>query len=346
MLHVSLRLLSHLPVNPSELMERISSYTTFTLNFTAKMNIRLPDIHLALLALACLLGGATAAHAETGKLLLTGGVSSLDGAAGGGLTPWAVIGSNASSGEIGASAHVTRVNTKDYGLTAYGATVGIKDRYELSIAQQDIKTGITGTALGVPGLVLRQTIVGGKIKLAGDVVLDSDTLLPQIAAGVQFKSLGSSGLDATLDALGAKKTGIDVYVSATKLFLAQSILVNGTLRATKANQNVLLGFGATLGGANNSYRLQPEISTALLLRKDLVIGVEYRKMSNNLQDAGKAAGLGDGLRAQDWKDIFVAWAPSKNLSLTLAYVDLGTIVPATTNQRRQTGTYLSAQVAF
>ncbi len=286
------------------------------------------------------------AHADTGKLLLTGGVSSVDGAAGGGLTPWAVIGSNASETEIGASSHTTRVNLRDYGLTTYGAAVGVYDRVEVSVARQDFSTGITGTSLGLPGLHLRQTILGAKVKLAGDAVLDSDSLMPQIAAGVEFKSLDSSGLDPTLDALGAKKSGVDVYVSATKLFLAQGILVNGTLRATKANQNGLLGFGATLGGANNSYRLQPEISVALLLRKNVAIGVEYRKMPNNLQVAGQAAGLGDALRAQDWKDIFIAWSPSKNLSLTLAYVDLGTIVPGFTNQRRQTGTYLSAQVAF
>ena len=286
------------------------------------------------------------AQADTGKLLLTGGVSTIDGAAGGGLTPWAVIGSNASAGETGATAHLTRVNTRDYGLTAYGVAVGIHDRYELSVARQDLNTGITGTGLGLPGLHLRQTIVGAKVKLAGDAVLDSDTLMPQIATGVEFKSLDSSGLDSTLDALGAKKSGVDVYLSATKLFLAQGILVNGTLRATKANQNGLLGFGATLGGANNSYRLMPEISIAKLLTKNLAVGVEYRKMPNNLQAAGNAAGLGDGLLAQDWKDIFIAWAPNKNLSLTLAYVDLGTIVPATTNKRRQTGAYLSAQAAF
>ena len=286
------------------------------------------------------------AQADSGKLLLTGGVSSIDGAAGGGLTPWAVMGSNASAGEIGGTVHLTRVNTRDYGLTAYGAVLGIHDKYELSIARQDLNTGITGTALGLPGLHLRQTIVGGKIKLAGDAVLDSDTLMPQIAAGLEFKSLDSSGLSRTLDALGAKKSGLDIYLSATKLFLAQGILVNSTLRATKANQNGLLGFGATLGGANNSYRLMPEISIAKLLTKNIAIGAEYRKMPNNLQSAGKAAGLGDGLRAQDWKDVFIAWAPNKNVSLTLAYVDLGTIVPATTNQRRQTGVYFSAQAAF
>jgi hypothetical protein len=170
--------------------------------------------------------------------------------------------------------------------------------------------------------------------------------MPQIAVGVQHKTLHRSGLDGTLDALGARRSGTDVYVSATKLFLAQGILVNGTLRATKANQNGLLGFGATLGGADNSYRLQPEISVAYLLRKDLAVGVEYRSMPNRLQRAGQAAGLGDGLRADDWKDIFIAWAPSKNLSLTLAYVDLGRIVPATTAGRRQSGVYLSVQAAF
>jgi hypothetical protein len=284
--------------------------------------------------------------ADTGKLRLTGGVSTIEGAAGGGLTPWAVIGSNATDGELGASVYVTRVATKDYGLSIYGAALGIHDRVELSIARQDLRTGITGTQLGLPGLHLKQNIVGAKVRLAGEAVLDSDSWMPQIATGVQYKSLDSSGLDGTLQALGAKRSGTDVYVSATKLFLAPGILVNATLRATKANQNGLLGFGARLGGANNQYVIQPELSVAWLLRRDLAVGLEYRAMPNRLQRAGQAAGLGDGLRSSDWKDIFIAWAPSKNVSLTLAYVDLGLIVPATTQQRNQTGAYLSAQFAF
>lgn len=286
------------------------------------------------------------AHSETGKLLLTGGVSTVDGAAGGGLTPWAVIGSLATEGEIGFTAHATRVNTRDYGLSTYGAAIGWNERVEVSLAKQDLDTGITGALLGAPGLRLKQDILGIKVRVAGDAVLDSDRLMPAIAVGVQAKRLDSSALDATLAALGAKRSGTDFYVSATKLFLAQGILVNGTLRATKANQNGLLGFGATLGGARNSYEVLPEVSVALLLRKDLAVGVEYRKMSNRLQAAGNAAGLADGLKSSDWKDIFIAWQPSKHLSFTLAYVDLGQIVPATTAKRRQTGTYLSAQVAF
>ena len=214
------------------------------------------------LAAAVALLTTVPAHADTGKLLLTGGVSSVEGAAGGGISPWAVIGSQATEGEVGVSAYASRAVTRDYGLTAYGVAVGIHDRVELSLGHQNFDTGVTGTALGLPGLRLKQDIVGAKVRVAGDAVLDSDSLMPQIAVGVQFKRLQSSGLDGTLTALGAKRSGTDVYVSATKLFLAQGILVNGTLRATKANQGGLLGFGATLGGADNSYELQPEFSVA------------------------------------------------------------------------------------
>ena len=300
---------------------------------------------LALAASAALLA-ATPAQADTGKLLLTGGVSTVEGAAGGGISPWAVIGSQATEGEKGVSAYLSRAETRDHGLTAAGVAVGFNDRLELSFGHQDFDTGITGTLLGLPGLHLKQDILGAKLRVAGDAVLDSDSLMPQIAVGVQAKRLRSSGLDGTLDALGAQRDGVDLYVSATKLFLAQGVVVNGTLRATKANQGGLLGHGATLNGADNGYEFMPELSVAYLLRKNLAVGVEYRAMPNKLQRAGAAAGLGDGLRADDWKDIFIAWAPSKNVSLTAAYVDLGRIVPATTGNRKQTGVYLSAQIAF
>jgi hypothetical protein len=300
------------------------------------------------LAAAALLAAAAAApaHADTGKLLLTGGVSTIDGAAGGGISPWAVIGTQATEGERGVSAYLSRAETQDYGLTATGVAVGFNDRFELSFGHQNFDTGITGTLLGLPGLDLKQNILGAKVRVASDAILDSHTFMPQIAVGVQHKQLESSGLDATLDALGAKRTGTDVYVSATKLFLAQGLLVNATLRATQANQGGLLGHGARLGGADNGYEFMPEISVAYLVSKNIAVGFEYRDMPNKLQRAGAAAGLGDGLRADAWKDIFIAWAPSKNVSLTAAYVDLGRVVPATTNNKKQTGVYVSAQFAF
>ena len=322
------------------------THKTMTHTTTTHATSRRTRTLLPLAAAAALMAGLSPAHADTGKLLLTGGVSTIEGAAGGGLSPWAVIGTQATEGETGVSAFVSHAKTQDYGLSVAGAAVAFNNRVELSVARQDFNTGITGQLLGLPGLHLRQNIMGAKLRVAGDAVLDSDTLMPQIAVGVQAKQLESSGLDGTLDALGAKRTGTDVYVSATKLFLAQGIVVNGTLRATKANQNGLLGFGATLGGADNGYEIQPEISVAYLIRNNLAVGFEYRGMPNKLQRAGAAAGLGDGLRGDDWKDIFVAWAPSKNVSLTAAYVDLGRVVPATTGGKRQTGVYVSAQFAF
>ncbi len=281
-----------------------------------------------------------------GKLLLTGGVSSVDGAAGGGLTPWATVASYASDQAWGMTAHATRVTTNDYGLNIYGLAVGWRNQFEVSLSRQSFDAGITGPGLGVPGLQLTQDVLGAKWRVAGDAVLNSDNWQPQVAVGVEFKALQSSGLDATLAALRAKKSGTDLYISATKLFLAQGLLVNATLRATTANQNGLLGFGGTLGSAHDSYQLMPELSVAWLANRHLALGAEYRRMPNNLQDAGAAAGLGDGLRAQDWKDLFVAWAPNKTVSLTLAYVDLGVVVPATTAGRSQTGAYLSAQFGF
>lgn len=274
----------------------------------------------------------------SGKLLLTGGVSSIDGAAGGGLTPWAVIGSYATDRQFGATAHLTRVKTQDYALSTYGAAVGIADRVELSIARQDFDTGPAGTALGLPGLHLKQDIAGIKWRIAGDAVLDSDRWMPQIAVGLQHKRTDAGDLAPTLGALGASTRGTDLYVSATKLFLAQGLLVNGTLRATKANQNGLLGFG---GSADSSYALQPEVSVAWLLRKNIAIGAEYRAKPDNLNPSV----LGDALKEDDWLDVFVAWAPCKHVSLTFAYVDLGRIVPGIVT-RRQSGAYASMQLAY
>lgn len=294
---------------------------------------------LTLVLLASLLGTPALAQSN-GKLLLTGGVTSIDGAAGGGLTPWALTASYATTGEIGATVFVTRARTGNYGLLAYGAAIGIHDRWEVSLARQDLDTGTSLAPLGLDGLHLKQDILGVKLRVLGDAVLNSDRLMPQIAIGLQAKKTHAGNLGPTLfGPLGARSSGTDLYASATKLFLADGVLVNLTLRATRANQNGLLGFG---GAQGQGYRLQPEFSLAKLLRKDLAIGVEYRAKPDNLNPSVLGAGA---LREDDWKDVFVAWAPSKHVSLTAAWVDLGRIAPAA-QPRRQTGSYLSAQFAL
>lgn len=281
---------------------------------------------------------ASNACAADGKLLLTGGVTGIDGAAGGGLTPWAVTTGYGSEKQASATAFFTRVATRDHGLGIAGVAASFGERFELSFAHQDFATGDTGAALGLPGLHLRQDIVGAKVIVAGDAVLDSDTLVPALALGVEAKRSSSGGLRPTLASLGAHDHGIDLYASATKLFLSRGVLVNLTLRATKANQNGLLGYGGT---ASDRVSVEPEISLAWLLRRTLAVGVEYRAKPDKLNPSA----LGAGLREDDWKDVFVAWAPNKHVSLTLAYVDLGRIVPAV-QPRRQTGTYASVQLAY
>lgn len=304
---------------------------------------------LAVAGAASLAGSA--AMADTGKLLLTGGVSSIDGAAGGGLTPWAVIGTNATDGEIGASAFVSRATSQDYSLNVVGAALGYKDRFEVSIARQDFDASpaiaLNGiAAFGVqPGQKIKMDILGLKLRVAGDAVLESDSLMPQIAVGLEYKNVDPGSIGSVLKFLDAKTQDTDFYVSATKLFLAQGLLVNGTLRYTRANQNGLLGFGAGSPGKDKATWV-PEVSVAYLLSKNWAVGAEYRVKPNNLEDLGRAAGLGDALAEDAWKDLFVAWAPNKNTSVTLAYVDLGRIVPGITANRQQTGYYLSAQFAF
>ena len=296
-----------------------------------------------LMLTAALLGAPPLAMAQSsggGKLLLTGGVSSIDGAAGGGLTPWAVTGSYATEGEVGATAFVTRAKTGNYGLWAYGAALAVHDRFEVSLARQDFDTQSNLAPLGLDGLHLKQDIFGAKLRIAGDAVLDSDTLMPQIAIGLEHKRAHVGALGPTLfGPLGAKSSGTDFYISATKLFLAEGLLVNLTLRATKANQNGLLGFG---GAQGKGYRLQPEFSVAKLLAKNLAIGFEFRAKPDNLNQSVLGTGA---LKEDDWKDVFIAWTPNKHFSLTAAWVDLGRIAPAV-QPKRQTGAYLSAQFAF
>jgi Protein of unknown function (DUF3034) len=286
-------------------------------------------------AAACLCASAYAQTTDnektaptfSSKLLLTSGVTNIEGSAGGGLTPWAIIGGNGTKEQIGGTVFYTNVRANDYALNSGGALVGLFDRVELSFAQQKFDTREVGGALGLGnGYKFTQKIYGVKVRVAGDAVLEQDSWLPQIAIGLQHKQNDRGDL---LHALGVKNDkGTDVYVSATKLFLSSSILVNGTVRFTKANQTGILGFGTN---AQDKYKPYAEGSIAYLLRKDLAIGAEFRQKPDNL-----------AFKENNWYDVFIAYAPTKNISLTLAYVDLGNIVI----KDKQKAPYLSVQVGF
>ena len=268
-------------------------------------------------------------HAQdSGRLLATSGVSQLDGAAGGGLVPWAVIAGYGTRDAIGATVHYTLDAMPDFTLHSAGIAVGLFDRVELSYAHDWFDTGSTGAKLGLgSGFQFQLNVVGAKVRLIGDIVYDQDSWLPQVALGTQYKIADHADV---LRAIGARRAdGVDFYVSATKLFLAQSLLVNATVRATKANQFGLLGFG---GDRTAGYTAQFEASAALLLRRDFAIGAEVRTRPDNLGFAHESTAY----------DIFAAYFLNKNLSVTLAFTALGPIA----NQGNQNGVYLSLAGGF
>ena len=320
-----------------------------------------------------------------GKLLGTGGVTQFEGSSGGGLTPWALITGYGTQDEIGGSAHYTYIHTDDYGLHSAGIKAGFFDRLEVSLTRQRLdidRNVIASTAgalvntleplLGPPGPLtpsgtrIDMDIYGAKLRLFGDAVYAQDSFMPQVALGVQHKRnrdfgsgvpvpyLGDVGVPALL---GAKdSSGTDYYLSATKVFLGvpwgRNLLLNGTLRATRANAFGLLGFGrevinpldGELLDRSDSYRLEYEMSAAMFITPTVVVGAEYRTQSNRLADQPVLGLLGaPDLAAEDdvW-DVFVAWIPNKYFALTAAYVDLGNL-PFQNNSR---AAYLSLQASF
>jgi hypothetical protein len=289
-------------------------------------------IGAAICALVALVATAGAARAEDmvngGKLLLTQGVTTIEGSAGGGLATWAVITGYETRDGVGANAHETYVDVSDYTLQDFGASVGLWDRVELSYARAQFDTGSTGAKLGLGrNFTFDQDVYGAKLRLMGDAVYDQDTWMPQVAAGVQYKV---NDKDAIVHAVGAKSSsGADFYVAATKVLLDQSLVLDATLRLTKANQTGLLGFG---GDRNGGYSPEFEGSVGYLLTKQLVVGGEYRTKPDNLGFA----------KEDDWWDLFAAYALNKHLSVTLAYADLGDI--ATFKDQR--GLYVSLQAGF
>lgn len=258
---------------------------------------------------------ASPATAGDGKLIATAGLNQIEGTGGGGIVPWATLSGYDSQDEYSVNAFSTMVNVDDYRLQVVGGSLSLFDRVELSAARQDFTLKRLGSEIS-------QNVFGIKTKLYGDVVYSS---WPQISAGIQHKQLLDSDIAY---ALGAKDdSGTDFYLAATKVHLGAlagyNLVWSLNARYTKANQLGLLGFGQ----ANNSdYDLMLEGSFGLLLSRHLAIGFEYRQKPDQL-----------GLGEQDWKDFFVSYIPSKNINVTLAWAELGSIAGAI----EQNGLYLS-----
>ena len=165
-------------------------------------------------------------------------------------------------------------------------------------------------------------------KLIGDAVYDQDSWLPQIAVGVQHKE---NDRGAVIAAVGGKgSVGTDFYLAATKLFLAESLLVDATLRETKANQFGILGFG---GDKHDAY------SAAVRRLGRLSVQPQIRRRRRIPHQAQQS-------RHRQGRATPMTFSPpgflNKNLSVTAAYADLGNIVI----HNHQNGVYLSLQAGL
>lgn len=273
--------------------------------------------------LSCLflLLGTVPTFAEGSRVVATGGGTMIEGSAGGGIVPWAVINGYGSSGEWSATAMATGVYVDDFTLKVIGASLSFDNRFELSVARQTFDLDTMGGELG-------QDIFGVKYKLAGELLY---TAMPQITLGAQYKRVD----DFTIpQAVGARDDwGLDVYVAASKVFFdaiaGRNVLLNGTVRATKANQTGLLGFGTQ---ANHDYQFVLEASAAVLLTDNVALGIEYRQKPDELAFA----------REDDWQDVFLAWFINKHFSVVTAYANLGSIAGV----EEQRGWYLSVEGAL
>ncbi len=293
------------------------------------------DMTRLLIALSLMLHAAPAFASDRrgdGKLVLTDGVTSIDGSAGGGIATWATIAGNETERGVGATAHASGVFLPDYDLEAYGFALGLFDRAELSYTRQSFDTRRAGAALGLGrGFTFGQDIYGAKVRLFGDAVWDQDTPLPQVAVGVQHKRARRA---AVLRAVGAKSAnGTDYYLSATKVLLARSLILNATVRLTKANQWGLLGHGGDkVGGGGDDHTVQLEGTAAVMLSPRLAVGGEIRTKPDRLGFA----------REDDAYDLFAAWGIHRHVTLTAAYADLGDIATV----KNQRGLFVQLQTGF
>jgi len=274
----------------------------------------------------CLYAGL--AGAGEGRLLATGGATSLEGAAGGGIMPWAVLAGYGERGEWGADVFATRVETGDYRLDVAGVAAAYGNRIELSYARQRFDLGTLARDLRLPDNSLSQDVLGLKLRLAGDLIYER---LPQISLGLQHKRQRDFLVPSLVGA--QRREDSEGYLAASRLILGgafgYNLLLNANLRYSRANELGLLGFG---GDRRDRHSWLKEGSVAVLLDRHWAVGIEYREKPDNLSFAGES----------DWADLFVGYFPSKNLAVVLAYARLGEI--ATLDN--QDGVYLSVQGSF
>jgi len=301
---------------------------------------------------------------DQGKLTATGGVNTISGASGGGIVPWALIGGDDTNKEIGGSVFYSHVFLNNFNVNVYGGTADFFDRFEVSYARQNFNLGTAGPDLDnkiIAGLglsagttpadlphslqfpknsSLNQDIFGAKLRVYGNAVYDQFSYVPQISIGYQYHHNENV---STIRAIGSKPDGNEYYLAATKIWIdglfGHYTTLSATLDFTNAVQNGLLGFGGV--GQKTGYHVEPEFSGGWFVTRNLVVGGEY-KFLPHFQQVGYVPLGNEFSKNSNWEDLYVAFFPIKQASITLAYVNLGSVA----SFGGQNGLYVSLNSSF
>lgn len=265
---------------------------------------------------------SSAVLADPGSRLWgTGGVTTIAGASGGGLTSWGLLNGYASNDEWSTTLALTQASFDDYDLTVAGASVSWSNRLALSVSRQRLE-------LQTLGGELEQDVLGVKVRLFGDALYGD---WGQWSLALEHGRLDDFSLAS---AVGARdRNGTDFILSGSKVFFAaiagRNLLLNLGVRASEANQVGLLGYGSA---EDNGYELLAEVSGGVFITRQWLLGAEYRQKPDNLAFA----------REDDWQDLFLAYIPNRSIAVTAAWADLGSVA----GLAGQDGPYLSLQATF
>ena len=264
-------------------------------------------------------------------------VTNIDGQAGGGLVPWALLSS-------GPTVAYTHIGTQNLDINSLAINTSFSNRVEVSYAHNMLND--SAPVLNAGGALVGNNTdnvdnFGIKVKLN-----DMSDSMPQFALGAVYKK-ASGNLASTLNtALGVNTSSTDVYGAVSKIvnMAGKNVLLNGVLRATKANALGLLDFGGgNTAGASTGYKIEPELSAEIFAASNVVVGAEYRRQPNYAMAGTAQATYLSQKSAYDFHVVYVA---NSNFSLTAAYVNLGTVAPVANGYTRQNGMFLQGQVNF
>lgn len=291
---------------------------------------------------ACLLGLSAGAHAA---------VTMVEGAAGSGTVPWALLSGGKPSGAF------TYIDVGDFRTFNIGFSTTFADRVEVSAIRNVVDLGANDIQKIVSGVAGQQTgninfdVLGVKVKL-----LDMSDNLPQIAVGAYYKrtDLDEDVVNVVNCGTAARAfggtcdddddSGWDAYIVATKVFPVGSkkVLLNLALQYGKGNQLGILGF-------SDDSNIEAGLTAGYFIADNLVFGFDYRWKPDE----------SPVFEEDDWWDIWMAWFPDKNVSIVAAYANLGDIVKeaadlnddgafndSTSEGKDQQGLYLQFQLNF